>query len=200
MSTLDVVLLNSGNKPTFVRGDASSTVDLTFVSSSLAKGNCFWKVLDTYTASDHCAILWEVSTGKTTGEVYRKFNTLGWKVSAFDTAVYTVALDTQPINSGNAENKSEELMKRITEACDASMPRKRGINNLPSMHWWNDHIATLRKECLIKRRASQRGRKKSNYEELVAEYKNARRSLRKAIRDSKRQCWRDLIEEVENDP
>ena len=64
MSALDVVLLNSGHEPTFARGGASSIVDLTFVSGNLARGNYSWKVTDIYTASDHRAILWEVSTGR----------------------------------------------------------------------------------------------------------------------------------------
>lgn len=50
MSTLDVVLLNSGAEPTFSSGEASSIVDLIFVSSSL------------YTACDYRALLWQVST------------------------------------------------------------------------------------------------------------------------------------------
>ncbi|ESO08445.1 hypothetical protein HELRODRAFT_169288 [Helobdella robusta] len=39
MATLDVVLLNNGDKPTFIRGERNSVVDLTFVSSCLVKGN-----------------------------------------------------------------------------------------------------------------------------------------------------------------
>ena len=38
-SVLDLTLLNDGGKPTFIRGEASSMIDLTFVSSGLLKGN-----------------------------------------------------------------------------------------------------------------------------------------------------------------
>ena len=58
-SVLDLVLLNDGEKPTFIRGEASSIIDLTFVSS-LLKGNTCWRVSDTCTLSDHCAIAWRV--------------------------------------------------------------------------------------------------------------------------------------------
>jgi len=59
MSLLDVVLLNAGSQPTFVKGEASSIVNVTFVSSSLMHGNrSSWKVLDIYTHSDHQVILW----------------------------------------------------------------------------------------------------------------------------------------------
>ncbi|XP_044578894.1 uncharacterized protein LOC123261368 [Cotesia glomerata] len=63
MASLDVVLLNIGKTPTYTKGKASSIIDLTFVSSSLLKGNYSWEVLNTYTASDHNAILWEILAG-----------------------------------------------------------------------------------------------------------------------------------------
>ncbi|GBP54610.1 hypothetical protein EVAR_35871_1 [Eumeta japonica] len=129
-STLDVVLLNSGDKPTYTKGDASSIVDLTFVSSSLIRGNYDWRMVDLYTVSDHNAILWE--------------------------------------------------------ACDTCMLRKHGINQRPPVHWWNDHISSLWKECLKKRRISQRGYRQPNSADLVAEYKSAQRCLNKAIKDSKK--------------
>ena len=55
-SVLDLRLLNDGEKPTFIRGKASSMIDLTFVSSGLLKGDICWRVSDTRTLSDHCAI------------------------------------------------------------------------------------------------------------------------------------------------
>ncbi|KMQ84101.1 reverse transcriptase, partial [Lasius niger] len=76
---------------------------------------------------------------------------------------------------------------------------KRSTNLLPPVYWWNDTIATLRKECIRARRLSQRGRKKTNSDELEAKYKEARRKLNKAIKSSKKQCWDELLDEVETD-
>ena len=56
LSVLNLTLLNDGEQPTFVRSERSSTIDLTFVSSGLAKrGNC-WRVMESCTLSDHLAI------------------------------------------------------------------------------------------------------------------------------------------------
>ncbi|XP_047997336.1 uncharacterized protein LOC125238963 [Leguminivora glycinivorella] len=200
MATLDVVLINTGNTPTYTKGEASSIVDLTFVSSSITRRSISWEVLDIYTASDHSALLWEVSTGQNTRRANRQTNAIGWTVKSFDPSALIVALDGGPIITGSAEEKTKDLMKRVAQACDASMPRKRGVNQRPPVHWWNDHISALRSDCLKKRRISQRGYRRPNSEELVAEYKNARRQLNKAIKDSKRRCWKDLINEVEKDP
>ena len=59
-SLLDLTILNNGKKPTFVRGKASSMIDLTFVSSGLTKGNNCWEVSEIYTQSDHRAITWRI--------------------------------------------------------------------------------------------------------------------------------------------
>lgn len=198
-STLDVVLLNSGDTPTYTKGDASSIVDLTFVSSSLARGNLNWKVMDAYTASDHNAILWEILNAQSPRRSKKQLNTIGWKVKTLDPSALLVALNSDQIIAGCAEEKTKDLMKRVIQACDASMSRRRGMNTRPSVHWWNDHISALRKECHQKRRISQRGYRRPNSAELVVEYKKARRSLNKAIKDSKRKCWKELINEVDRD-
>lgn len=49
LEAIYVVLFNSYDTPAFNRDEASSIVDLTFVSSSLIKGSYFWEVMDTYT-------------------------------------------------------------------------------------------------------------------------------------------------------
>ena len=70
-SVLDLTLLNDGEKPTFIRGEASSMIDLMFVSSGLLKDNTSWRVSDSCTLSDHCAILWRV-TKQRVGELTTK--------------------------------------------------------------------------------------------------------------------------------
>ncbi|XP_044597157.1 uncharacterized protein LOC123273744 [Cotesia glomerata] len=154
-STLDVVLLNNGDTPTYTKGDTSSIVDLTFVSGSLTRGHINWKVMDTYTASDHNAILWEILNAQSPRRPKKQLNTIGWKVKTLDPRALLVALNNDQIIAGCAEEKTKDLMKRVTQACDASMSRRRGINTRPSVHWWNDHISALRKECHQKRRISQ---------------------------------------------
>ena len=84
-SVLDLVLLNDGEKPTFIRGEASSMVGLTFVSSNILKGITCWKVSDTCTLSDHCAITWRVAKQRMSeNRSSRKNKFTGWKASAFD--------------------------------------------------------------------------------------------------------------------
>ena len=200
MASLDLVLLNTGEEPTFIRGEKNSIVDLTFVSDSLARGNCSWEVTETYTGSDHRAILWEVSIDQRRRPAPKKTNAVGWKVSSFDHRTYLVALDDHPISGSNATEKATNIMRRLTEACDATMPRKQANNRRPPVYWWSDDIADLRKKCNAARRLSQRARKKPHFEELEMRYKKTRQKLNKAIKRSKANSWNELTAEVESDP
>ncbi|XP_077277431.1 uncharacterized protein LOC143905727 [Temnothorax americanus] len=122
MATLDVVLLNTGETSTYSKGEASSIVDLTFVSSSLTKGSFSWEVMNTYTASDHSAILWEISTGQNSRRANRRFNAIGWKVKSFDPTVLIAALDSDQFVARSAEEKTKELIKRVTRLATPVCP------------------------------------------------------------------------------
>ncbi|GBP78995.1 hypothetical protein EVAR_58138_1 [Eumeta japonica] len=153
-STLYVVLLNSGDTPTYTKGDASSIVDITFVSSSLIRRNCDWRVMDLYKSSNHNAILWEVSIDQNPRRPVKKFDVTGWKVKSSDPSTFVAALNDEPITTGSAEEKIKNRMKRVAQTC---MPRKRDMNQRPPVHWWNDHISALveRPHQLTAERVSQ---------------------------------------------
>ena len=53
MASLDVVLLNTGEIPTYGRDGRTSIVDLTIARSSLARQNNKWTVNDVFNLSDH---------------------------------------------------------------------------------------------------------------------------------------------------
>ena len=202
MSTLDAVLHNIGSEPTYEKNGKSSIADLTFVSSSLtAENNNAWRVTETYTGSDHRPLTWNLPTEREMGQTNRgKVNARGWEVIAFDAEQFKTALDVRPIRSGNATEIAEHIMKRVAHASDATMPRKRFANKRPPVYWWNENIATIRRECIAARRTEQRGRGKPNHETVKEAYRKARLELVKAIKASKRQCWDELLEEVDSDP
>ena len=150
-SLLDLVLLNDGEKPTFIRGEASSMIDLRFVSSGLLKGNTCWRVSDTCILSDHCAVIWRVVKHRESENRPSKKNEFtGWKASAFDADVIRLCME--------GEEKVEDVMRKVTSACDAAMPRRGNINLNKPVYWWNDRISQLRTKCHKARRLSQRAR------------------------------------------
>ena len=93
-SRLDLVLLNSGNKWTFEKGDKGSIWYLTFVSLCLVSDNNAWAMTNTFHLSDHRLIYWEVSTDRAKKvRQAERINTLGWKASAFVSELFGVALE-----------------------------------------------------------------------------------------------------------
>ncbi|XP_029173917.1 uncharacterized protein LOC114942669 [Nylanderia fulva] len=204
MSLLDVVLLNTGDKPTFIKDEASSIVDLTFVSSTLARGSNSWGVSDIYTASDHCAIYWEVSPNKLYANRVQvpctRANPVGWRTSTYDPGLFKIALEDRPLLGKSASEKATEITLRLTKACDATMPRRHSNKRFLPVYWWNENISELRIKCVKARRTAQRARKTPLFEQLYNQYKEARLKLNKAIKESKRNTWTMLLEEVEKDP
>ncbi|GBP82181.1 hypothetical protein EVAR_60291_1 [Eumeta japonica] len=134
--------------------------------------------MDIYTASDHNAILWKISRDQKRERPNRQTNTtVGWKVKTFYPSTLIVAIDSIPIVARPAEEMTKDLMKRDTHACDASMLRKHNMNQRPA-----------------------RSYRRPNSAELITEYKKARRSFYKAIKDSTRRYWEELINEVDKNP
>lgn len=200
-SVLILTLLNDGKQPTFTRGEASSTIDLTFVSDGLAKGNTGWQVMDICTLSDHRAIRWDITRQQKClmrppkGKKY-----VGWKVSAFDADALRVCMEGSIARGNTAEDKVEDVMDMLTRACDAAMPRRGSVNPHKPVYWWSHTIAQLRAESNRTRRLAQRARGRASFTAREEAFKQARAKLTKEIKCSKRKCWSNLVEEVDNDP
>lgn len=200
-SVLNLQLLNDGKLPTFVKGEARSMIDLTFLSSGLVIDNADWLVRDIYTHSDHRAITWIAARHKSCEEQPPRTNSSrGWKVSAFDAGTLRAFIEGYSACGSTAEEKVHDVMGKVVGACDAAMPRRGSRHPHKSVYWWNENISQLRQECNRARRLAQRARKKPTFPNLEAAYKLARSKLTTAIKCSKKQCWAELIDEVDNDP
>ena len=132
---------------------------------------------------------------------------VGWKTKDYDKEMFLLALEEMEL-SGTANNKAKLTMEIVTRACDAAMPRKVTSHRRPSVYWWDMDVESSRSECHRTRRQEQRARKKyyktGRGQEIVdarnQEMQDARRKLKKKIRDSKRRCVKELLDEVELDP
>ena len=99
--------------------------------------------------------------------------------------------------AGSLKDTVRSARRKVVAACDYSMPRRKRRQARGSMYWWNDQLATLRRECLAARRRFTR----SKGDLLLHEaWKRAKAALRRGIKKSRLQCWKDLIGEVEKDP
>uniref|UniRef100_A0A034WR48 Putative 115 kDa protein in type-1 retrotransposable element R1DM n=1 Tax=Bactrocera dorsalis TaxID=27457 RepID=A0A034WR48_BACDO len=201
-STLDIVLLNTGNKNTFEKNGRGSIIDITFASSSLVR-KINWQVSDIYTHSDHLALLIEIDNPTPAKEFFpsRKAQTRGWKVDTLDEDVFKQILDSNPNNAAaETEQQAEDLIRHISKACDAAMCRKRQGTHRKSVYWWNDEIEVLRSECHKARRLCQRRRQSTNYAVLQECFKRKRNDLKKAIKGRKASCFKELCNKLDENP
>ena len=91
-------------------------------------------------------------------------------------------------------------MTLLEKACNKAMPKRRTRDERPPAYWWNAEIACLRSASLTTRRRATRARIRTDVAELMAEHKKAKKSLRLAVRKSKRACEMALCNEVHIDP
>lgn len=197
LSALGVVLMNIGNEQTFSRGVGGSTIDVTFASSSIAE-RVHWSISDQYTHSDHSAIIIDVAHGQPHVNTTTQSLT-GWKANTFDKNVFAIVMESMVLE-GPAEAMANQLINGITQACNASMVKRSRSANKQPVYWWNDEIANMRIDCIRARRlyTRSRGRPENSLHHQV--FKTKRRAFKLAIRKSKRRCFLEICDEVENNP
>ncbi|XP_070142288.1 uncharacterized protein [Drosophila kikkawai] len=199
-ASTDVVLLSDGMRHTFARAGAASIIDLTFVSSAISH-DANWEVSDAYTGSDHEAILCTVGAPEGNTRTLPRPRR-AYRPDTLRTQAFANALDGLSAEAlGEANEAANQIAAALEHACDQSM-RLRGTcrrNQRPTF-WWSDEIADLRSKCLHARRQMTRARGSSRLVECSEAYKSARRALKLAIREAKRECFLRLCDEAENDP
>jgi len=203
---LGLIVANSGSKATYIRpGFGKSIPDVTLVSDSSSLKIVSWKVLDVFSGSDHSYIKFKVNTSSVQKKTLDSHN--GWNLSKIDVAKFlnfikdrqNVCL-TQIANKEELEQLTETVQNLITKACDNSMPRKKVYNGRPQAYFWTDHIGSLRKKCLRFRRLAQRARNRPDLNDKLTAFNLAKKELRNAIKISKIRCWRELCDDIDNNP
>ncbi len=100
----------------------------------------------------------------------------------------------------SVEAAAQKLVRTVTAACDATMPRQCPRRKTGHVYWWTEKIAPLKSKANQLRRQYQRIRGREAAQQKVAEYQQARRNLKAAIRESKQSRWMELCSQVEGEP
>lgn len=198
IASLNLIVLNRGNSPTFRRGDSSSIIDITTASVSIAAKTSQWEVLEDETLSDHQYIMMNIHPYPTisTNPTRTRWNTRQINVERCEETLGNIGNRVQ--QSDDADQAVSCLIDTLTEICNAGMSRTQNLGkSRKHVYWWNDGIASLRCECHRTKRVSTR---KRGDLEAMETYRKARKRLRLAIKESKRNAWETLCQEVNNDP
>lgn len=195
---LEVGIANNGGALTYRKAGTGSIIDITLVSNALMRKLKWW-VSEEFTSSDHQAVLFNLNTGRT-GTTAPKLTGPKWKDSAFDKDSFEVEISEANLTETSADGRSRELTQVVSRACDVSMPRRTPSKRGTPCYWWNEEIKTLRSKCFKARRAVQRSRGRPNFEHLLAALRVARQELKKAIKDSKSRCFKQLCDDADVNP
>lgn len=196
MAALDLVVLNVGNKPTFIRGRSESHIDITCATQQMAKRVVKWEVLDDETMTDHQFIQFEIQKGKKYVKgLDKKKTNYDWEV--FKIALSWLAKGEQEYGTGTTSTCTKVLKKSLRICQEAGKSR----DKVP--YWWNSDIENKRAECLAARRritrAARRTQEEREIKELRAAYKVMKKELRRKIRDTKMQMWKELCDDLDRD-
>lgn len=197
LAKLDVVLANEGTVSTFRKDGRESIIDVTFCSPSLM-ANINWRVSEEYTHSDHQAIRYSIGQQNPVAVSRTRTGERKWKEKAFEEDLFVEALRPESETSGlNADLLTEIMVK----ACDTTFPRKREPRNeRRPAYWWNEQLSNLRASCLRARRRVQRARNAADLNERREVLRAARAALKRGIKLSKKNCYRELCRDADANP
>ena len=208
---MDLRVLNSGNKPTFVGRQGQSIIDLTWASSDSFRLVHDWTVReDIVSLSDHMYISFNY-TNNVNSNVNRPFpySSPRWNFRKMDVEMYKASIDwscaVAPVDENYMINFPPDrwINRCVTNACKAAVPRFRARGRGRPTYWWNSDIEALRSTVHRTRRIWTRGRNRDTPEELTrkrAEYLLATQMLKGAIHRAKTSAWQELIATLDNDP
>jgi len=208
-ASLGLLLANDGSVPTFVRGTATSVIDVTFYRGLILSD---WRVLEADSLSDHAYVCFRSpAEQQPPPHDESAASHRGWsKRNRDDEALAQYFRSTRPetgegpIGVTKALASAAGLDDFLRGACEASMPRQRpGPPGKRPVYWWSEGLAELRRKCLALRRVYQNQLRRAGQhgaQEARFGFCNARKDLRSAIREAKKKCWSDLCNQVEDDP
>ncbi|XP_025267884.1 uncharacterized protein LOC112639132 [Camponotus floridanus] len=184
ITSRDLILVNQGSKPTCVRHQDSSIVDITWCNITLRPHIENWE----------------------------KKRYIRWSYTKFDEDKFREAIEwsyieaPQNINIPTTEDTIECPAQWVqeTNACDYAMPRAKQITK-DKVYWWSSKINDLRKTCMTSRKKWQRANRRRNKDInliifLEDRYREDKKNLRNEIKKAKKKAWDELIQNLDTDP
>ena len=197
----DLIVLNQGDTPTFVRGYSESHIDITFCTRGLSKRVTQWRVLQGETLSCHQHIVYHLEKTNANRNEINKRNT-GWVINKEDIQKVVEEVGKTFEKSNSSDMNAEVVRKTLTDACNKIMKKKASPRNKRPVYWWTEETAQKRQICTKMKRIKTRENKKNDTvkkQAALENYRQSRADLKNAIMNAKEQAWKKVIEEVECD-
>ena len=182
----NLVILNTGSKPTFRTSRASSIIDLTLISPQLETICRDWRIHNIPSQSDHVAIRFNLTITKPQKILIRPYKKADWPL--FDTLLKNWPPPPAFWTQSTIESQCDLFYSKITEALDKACP-KQTIKPSIRVSWWTPELEIARKQVHQAHHTACKNRTPSNW----ATYKAAKRQLWRLTRKAKRESWKEFI-------
>lgn len=151
LNSNDLVVANTGDSPTFVRGRSESHIDITITSDGEARLIRGWKVLDDMSLSLHRYIVFELCwEGEGQEEIC-------WSRGELMKGSFTEAIRQNRILSEEGI-ELEVFMNELCRVHKNETMRRRKDAHENNIYWWTEETETQRRETLVARRRYMKSR------------------------------------------
>lgn len=195
LSSTDLIILNKGNKPTFVNRVRKEVIDVTLATQSAAREIAEWKVSNEVTFSDHRWITFDLTADNPQRNEFRNPRRTNWEK-------FRITLgESMDLNPGDiatredVDNACECISGKIIQAYELSCPLSKPAPGGGEPKW-SLELTKLKREA--RRTFNVAYNSKPGVESEVAWEKHyeAKRKFKKAVRDRDRKSWKDFTSEV----
>lgn len=192
-------ILNDGVKPTYVRNNSQSRIDISICSGSLLPYVAHWSVSDAELHSDHKLIITKISSTRlaciTPSRIYltRKYKTSNVKWDHFKLAAkYRFLTIGASINNSKSERDIttalEDMTNNIIKISDAHLPK---LHNRPiKNYWWTPELTILRKRLLASKRRYNRTQCQPLRQLYESTYIEIKEKYKRSIIEAKNNSWK----------
>ena len=184
-------IYNVGNTPTFVTSTRQEVLDITLGNTLMNGMVRNWRVSDEPSMSDHRIIRFDIEGNSEIKRIIRNPKRTDWES-------YTMHLSNNIAHlQGSGDIRSELELETVVEdlntividAYEASCPAKT-VKSSRDVPWWNRNLARMRTEV---RKLFNRAKQTGDWRR----YKNALTAYSNAIREAKRNSFREFCEGIE---
>ncbi|XP_044582995.1 uncharacterized protein LOC123264014 [Cotesia glomerata] len=202
-SNENLILSNTGQPTHFcARSGRTSCIDLTIVDKSIAS-DVRWFVLEHTHDSDHFPIIIKLLTPDdyTSSDHTEKFlfEKADWDLyqSKIDELLQRLP-ELDPRVETPVDDITAEFSSIILEAAKLAIPKTNNTGKKKQVYWWNDEC----KKAILDQKKAFRLYKKYAYtdqsDELKIEFKKKRAIVRRTLKNSRRNSWREFVSSINN--
>ena len=194
LNSNNLVLCNSGNRPTFVGKLGHSCIDLTIANTLGANLLRNWEVTQGKSLSDHEAIRFNLALDSQVSFATRSISKCNWQLyqqlveAHFTQHPFWFA----PVTNIEDLSARQLFVSDTLRSCfNTACPFSRGTRRT-SIPWWNAELTKVKQTAKALRRKANRSRNNSDW--LL--YREASRTYKQKLKQAKRTGWKAFCDSV----